>query len=277
MKILDGRIVAESIYKKLIPRIEKLNKSGIHPALAAIIVGDDEPSRIYVAAKSRRAEKLGIDFLKYQLLSDSTPSDLKCLLQTLNSDPSVHGILVQLPLPKGYNRDLVANQISPLKDIDGFGWIESGRGRFLPPTPAGIIELLHYYRYPIKNKSVVIIGSGFLVGRPLARMMERLGGKVTVCDSKSICLKDTISQANILVSATGVAGIVTGQMVKKGAVVVDAGNIRDPKASQVVGDVDFRSVKKVAGAITPVPGGVGPVTVAKLLENVVLAAEKRTK
>ena len=273
MKILKGQIVAEKIYQGLRLRIEKLSKRGILPTLAVIIIGKDPSSRIYVAAKEKQARRLGIDFLRYELSADCREKDLLVLIDCLNRDRTIHGILIQLPLPERLDRAKIISAISPAKDIDGFGWIETGQGSFLPPTPAGIIELLRYYRYPIKNKSVVIIGSGFLVGQPLQRFLKKLGARIVVCDSKTACLKDAISRADIVVSATGVAGLINAQMIKKGAVVIDVGNTRDPKTGKVVGDVKYDSVKKVAGAITPVPGGVGPVTVAKLIENVVLATE----
>lgn len=277
MTILDGRKVAESIYEKIIPRIAKLKAKGVMPALAAVLIGDDESSQIYVSAKERWADKLGIDFLKYELPGDCGPTDLKYLLQTLNDDKSIHGILVQLPLPKNYHKEDVVKLISPQKDIDGFDWILNNRGHFLPPTPAGIVDLLEYYKLPIRSQNVVIVGSGFLVGQPLEVMLRKLGAKVRVCDSKTEKLDEVMRSADILISATGVAGLINSEVVKKDAVVVDVGNTHDPKTGKVVGDVNFVKVKSVAGAITPVPGGVGPITIAKLLENLVLAAEKSTK
>jgi methylenetetrahydrofolate dehydrogenase (NADP+)/methenyltetrahydrofolate cyclohydrolase len=279
--LLDGRSLARTIRRELAARVEALKQRGIAPALRILLIGDHAPSRVYVRNKERAAAEAGIDCRIEHLPSDATLGVALSAVTNWNSDPSVHGVIVQLPVPGHLDADTLVGAVSPRKDVDGLSpaslaALASGRPTFLPATPSGIIELLIRNGIALPGKKVVIIGRGELVGRPLSQMLllrgERGDATVTVCHSRTRDLGVECRSADIVVAATGMAGLVTADMVKEGVVVIDAGT--SERDGRLVGDVDFESVAPKAAAITPVPGGVGPMTVAMLLANVVLAAER---
>jgi methylenetetrahydrofolate dehydrogenase (NADP+) / methenyltetrahydrofolate cyclohydrolase len=277
-RLLDGRAVAAEIRRELAVEAEALAGAGRRPCLAAVLVGDDEPSRIYVGAKQRAAESTGFLSRVVNLPADSTQDEVEAEVAALNQDPAVHGIIVQLPLPAAIDPVRVQEAIRPDKDVDALHPVSEGRllrgdPRFLPATPAGIIELLRREKIELDGAEVVIVGRGLLVGRPLAVMLaaKRAGANatVTLCHTGTRDLAAHTRRAEVLVVAAGLRGVVTADMVAPGAAVVDAGQHRTP--SGLAGDVD-PGVAEVAGALTPVPGGVGPMTVAMLLANTVEAA-----
>jgi methylenetetrahydrofolate dehydrogenase (NADP+) / methenyltetrahydrofolate cyclohydrolase len=277
-RVLDGRAVAAEIRRELAVEAERLAGLGRRPGLAAVLVGDDEPSRIYVGAKQRAAESTGLLSRVVNLPADSTQAEVEAQVAALNADPAVHGIIVQLPLPAAIDPIGVQEAIHPDKDVDALHPVSEGRllrgdPRFLPATPAGIIELLRREKIEVEGAEVVVVGRGLLVGRPLAVMLaaKKAGANATVtqCHTGTRDLAAHTRRADVLVVAAGRLGVVTADMVKPGAAVVDAGQHRTPNG--LAGDVD-PGVAEVAGAITPVPGGVGPMTVAMLLANTVEAA-----
>jgi methylenetetrahydrofolate dehydrogenase (NADP+)/methenyltetrahydrofolate cyclohydrolase len=277
-RVLDGRAVAAEIRRELAVEAERLAGLGRRPGLAAVLVGDDEPSRIYVGAKQRAAESTGLLSRVVNLPADSTQAEVEAQVASLNADPAVHGIIVQLPLPAAIDPIGVQEAIHPDKDVDALHPVSEGRllrgdPRFLPATPAGIIELLRREKIEVEGAEVVVVGRGLLVGRPLAVMLaaKKAGANATVtqCHTGTRDLAAHTRRADVLVVAAGRLGVVTADMVKPGAAVVDAGQHRTPNG--LAGDVD-PGVAEVAGAITPVPGGVGPMTVAMLLANTVEAA-----
>jgi methylenetetrahydrofolate dehydrogenase (NADP+) / methenyltetrahydrofolate cyclohydrolase len=277
-RVLDGRAVAAEIRRELAVEAERLAGLGRRPGLAAVLVGDDEPSRIYVGAKQRAAESTGLLSRVVNLPADSTQAEVEAQVAALNADPAVHGIIVQLPLPAAIDPIGVQEAIHPDKDVDALHPVSEGRllrgdPRFLPATPAGIIELLRREKIEVEGAEVVVVGRGLLVGRPLAVMLaaKKAGANATVtqCHTGTRDLAAHTRRADVLVVAAGRLGVVTADMVKPGAAVVDAGQHRTPDG--LAGDVD-PGVAEVAGAITPVPGGVGPMTVAMLLANTVEAA-----
>ncbi len=278
--ILDGKAAARAVRADLARRAAALEASGTKPALRILQVGNDPASSIYVASKVKVSAKTGIEACVEHLDENAGFDDIARVIGAWNRDSSVHGFIVQLPLPRGVDAHAVFSLVNPDKDVDGLSpaslaALASGRPGFMPATPSGIIELLLRNGITIPGKRVVIVGRGELVGRPLASMLllrgERGDATVTVCHSRTKELGTICQTAEILVVATGRAGLVTGEMVSEGVVVVDAGtNSIDGK---LVGDVDFESVAAKASAITPVPGGVGPMTVAMLLANTVRAAE----
>jgi methylenetetrahydrofolate dehydrogenase (NADP+)/methenyltetrahydrofolate cyclohydrolase len=278
--LLDGRAAAKVVRAELVERVAALEARGVKPGLRVLQVGSDPASSIYVASKVKASAKIGIDARVERLPDSAGFVDIARVIGSWNLDSSVHGFIVQLPLPCGIDACAVFPLVNPDKDVDGLspaslGALASGQPRFMPATPTGIIELLIRNGITIPGKRVVIVGRGDLVGRPLASMLllrgERGDATVTVCHSRTQDLGSVCRTAQILVVATGRAGLVTGEMVNEGVVVVDAGtNSVDGK---LVGDVCFESVAAKASAITPVPGGVGPMTVAMLLANTVRAAE----
>ncbi len=285
-KLLDGKAVARQIRTELAESVvEFIENNGMVPTLAAILVGEDPASEVYVRNKRKACDQVGIESQLHRLPQDADQESLLELIARLNKSHEVHGILVQLPLPKQIDPVRVLDAVSPWKDVDAFhaenvGRIAQGRPRFLPCTPHGIQQLLHRSELPVAGKRVVIVGRSDIVGKPLALMlMQRdspLGptaanATVTVCHSRTPNLGEVTRQADILVVAAGRAGLITGEMVRPGAVVVDVGMNR--QADRLVGDVDFESVRAIAGHLTPVPGGVGPLTVAMLLCNTRKAAE----
>ena len=276
--ILDGKAVSASVKEKVAAEVEKLKSEGIGVGLAVILAGNDPASKIYVANKKKACEATGIKSFEYILDADVTQDELISLIETLNAEKSVNGILCQLPLPGHINEQAVIAAISPEKDVDAFnvsnvGRIMLGEFDFLPCTPAGIIEILDYYGIEIEGKNCVVIGRSNIVGKPMAMLLLHRNGTVTVCHSKTRNLKEITRNADILVSAVGKAGFVTADMVKPGAVVIDVGmNRLDGK---LCGDVCFDEVSEIAGYITPVPGGVGPMTIAVLMKNTLTAAKRQ--
>ncbi|MFW5808513.1 MAG: bifunctional methylenetetrahydrofolate dehydrogenase/methenyltetrahydrofolate cyclohydrolase FolD [Spirochaetota bacterium] len=286
--IIEGRAIAAELRASLKDEVEMLHRqTGKRPGLAVVLVGDDSASEVYVRMKRKACNETGIESIDHNYGKDYGHDNLIRLVKELNSDPSVNGILVQLPLPDGYDEKEVINTISPEKDIDGFHPINVGRmvtgdpDCFLPCTPAGCQEMIRRVVPDLKGKHVVIVGRSNIVGKPLANMMlqknETANCVVTVCHSAAPDISVFTKQADILVAAAGVPGLITGEMVKEGAVVIDVGTnrVKDPADNSVkpklVGDVDFESVSRVAYAITPVPGGVGPMTITMLLKNTVKA------
>jgi methylenetetrahydrofolate dehydrogenase (NADP+)/methenyltetrahydrofolate cyclohydrolase len=273
--ILDGKKCSE-MRLELIK--EQIDDSGLHPHLATVIVGSDPASQMYVRMKHRACERVGIGSLGIELPEDTTTDKVLEKVRLLNADPEIDGILVQLPLPEQVNTERVIAAVSPAKDADGFhpenlGLLFSGRPRFTPCTPAGIMTLLAEYRIPVSGARAVVDGRSIDVGRPMAALLTNADATVTICHSKTKDISGELNRADILVSAIGKAHFIRPEMVKPGAVVIDVGiNQLDGK---LVGDVDFASVKDIAGAITPVPGGVGPMTIATLMENTFRAAKVR--
>jgi methylenetetrahydrofolate dehydrogenase (NADP+)/methenyltetrahydrofolate cyclohydrolase len=276
-KIIDGKSLAASTRAALKERIERLAARGVRPGLAAVLVGDDPASRIYVRNKTHACEETGIRSEAHHLPADISDQALLKKIAGLNGDPAVHGILVQLPLPRQINAERVLAAISPGKDVDGFhaeslGALVQGRPGFVPGTPAGVMRLLEHAGVPLAGRRAVIVGRSTIVGKPLALLLLQKDATVTICHSKTRNLAAMTREADILVAAAGRPKLVTADMVKPGACVIDVG-VNRLADGKVAGDVDFEAVKEVAGAITPVPGGVGPMTVAMLIVNTVRAAE----
>ncbi len=274
--VLDGKAVAAAVREEVAARVQEL---GFTPGLATVLVGDDPASHVYVRNKRRAAEQVGIRSFHHELASDTSQRDLEALIHQLNADPHVHGILLQLPLPAGLDAQAVTEQIDPRKDADGLhpanlGRLVLDRPGLRPCTPSGVLRILEHYGIAPAGKRAVIVGRSFLVGRPLALMMSARGvdATVTVAHSRTPDLAAVTAQADILVAAAGVPRLIGAAHVKPGAAVVDVGINRTEDG--LVGDVDFDAVAEVASAITPVPGGVGPMTVAMLLANTLAAAER---
>ncbi|HPD51948.1 MAG TPA: bifunctional methylenetetrahydrofolate dehydrogenase/methenyltetrahydrofolate cyclohydrolase FolD [Methanoculleus sp.] len=275
--ILDGKAVSE---KRLELLKEMIEESGLYPRLATVIVGNDPASQMYVRMKHRACEQVGIGSIGIDLPADASTERVLEVVVKLNNDPDINGILVQLPLPPGVDTGRVINAVAPNKDVDGFhpcniGRLFSGDPLFAPCTPQGIMTILEEYRIPIAGKHAVVIGRSIDVGRPMAALLLNADATVTICHSKTGDLKEEARRADILVSAVGKAKFVGPDMVKEGAAVIDVG-INHDEDGKLCGDVDFEAVKDVAGAITPVPGGVGPMTIATLMENTFKAARLET-
>lgn len=259
--------------------VEALKQKGVDAGLAVIIVGDDPASKIYVGRKEAMCSELGIYSEKYELGKDTTMQELKSLIKKLNGDSRINGILCQLPLPAHLDEKEVINTIAPEKDVDAFhpvnvGKIMIGDYDFVPCTPAGIMELIKESGIEPEGKNCVVIGRSNIVGKPMAMLLLHKNGTVTICHSRTQNLKEITRNADILVAAVGRANFVTADMVKEGAVIIDVGMNRN-EAGKLCGDVDFENVSKIAGAITPVPGGVGPMTIAMLMKNTITAAKKQ--
>ena len=275
-KILDGKMLSAKIKDELKTEVENLKKDGIAPSLAVIIVGDDPASKIYVKNKKLACEYCGIKSLEYALPAETSQEELLALIDKLNKDASVSGILCQLPLPKGLDEEAVINAISPTKDVDAFhpvnvGKIMVGNFDFLPCTPAGVMELIALSGIEVKGKKCVVVGRSNIVGKPMSMLLLHQHGTVTICHSKTADLKAEVRQADIVVAAVGVPELIKGDMIKEGAVVIDVGMNRLADG-RLVGDVEFATCEMHASAITPVPGGVGPMTIAMLMKNTVKAA-----
>lgn len=275
-KILSGKEVSARIKAELKVEADKLKASGIMPGLAVIIVGDDPASRVYVNNKKKACEEIGILSEEYALPADTKEEDLLALIDKLNNDKKISGILVQLPLPKGIDEEKVINRIDPKKDVDAFhpvnvGKIMVGNFDFVPCTPAGVMELIAESGIDICGKECVVVGRSNIVGKPMSMLLLHKHGTVTVCHSRTKDLKEVTKRADILVVAVGIPNFVTGDMIKEGAVVIDVG-INRLEDKKLVGDVEFETAEKVASAITPVPGGVGPMTIAMLMKNTLKAA-----
>ncbi len=275
-EIIDGKKIAAQIRAEIQKETGALAEQGVVPGLAVIIVGDNSASRVYVRNKIRACEEVGFYSENYELPANAPEQELLALIEKLNLDPKIHGILVQLPLPGHMDENKVILAIDPKKDVDAFhvqnvGKIMLGQYDFLPCTPAGIIELLRSQDIEIQGKECVVIGRSNIVGKPMAMLLLHNNGTVTICHSKTKNLKEICKRADILVAAVGKPKFVTADMVKPGAVVIDVGMDRDENG-KLCGDVDFAEVEKIAGYITPVPGGVGPMTIAMLLRNTLTAA-----
>lgn len=278
MRIIDGKCISSEVKERVKSEVAELNKKGITVGLAVIIVGDDPASKIYVANKKKACEALGIISEEYIMPENTKTEELIALINTLNAEKSINGILCQLPLPSHIDEELVINSISPEKDVDAFhpqnvGRIMTGDYDFVPCTPAGIMEMLKYEGINAEGKNCVVIGRSNIVGKPMAMLLLHANGTVTVCHSKTQNLKEICKNADILVSAVGRANFVKADMVKDGAVVIDVGMNREN--GKLCGDVDFEAVKEKASAITPVPGGVGPMTIAMLMCNTLTAAKRQ--
>ena len=276
-KIIDGKVVSQFVKDEVKKEVSALGEKGVSVGLAVIIVGNDPASRTYVNNKKKACEATGIISEEYALPEDTTMDELLALIKELNAKKSINGILCQLPLPKHLDEKVVIENIDPIKDVDAFhavntGHIMIGDYSFLPCTPAGIMEMLKYYNIEIEGKECVVIGRSNIVGKPMAMLLLQKNGTVTVCHSRTKNLKEVTSRADILVAAVGVPYFVTADMVKDGAVVIDVGMDRN-KEGKLCGDVDFAEVEKKASYITPVPGGVGPMTIATLMKNTVTAAK----
>lgn len=280
LKIIDGKVISASVKERVRAEVEILKQKGITTGLAVIIVGEDPASKVYVSNKKKACEALGIISEEYALPESTTQAELLQLINKLNNKKSINGILCQLPLPKHLDETAVINAISPEKDVDAFhpqnvGRIMQGDYDFVPCTPAGIMEMLEYEGVDITGKNCVVIGRSNIVGKPMGMLLLHKNGTVTICHSKTRDLKEVCKSADILVAAVGRPNFVTADMVKEGAVVIDVGiNRVDGK---LVGDVDFEAVKDKCSAITPVPGGVGPMTIAMLMQNTLTAAKKQNK
>jgi methylenetetrahydrofolate dehydrogenase (NADP+)/methenyltetrahydrofolate cyclohydrolase len=284
MILMSGAAVAKSLEQRLQEEVEDLRKRGCQPTLAVLLVGDNPASQSYVRAKLKTAERIGIQARHYELPQSARQAELLARVRELNVDRQVHGILCQLPLPAHLNADEAVQQIAPLKDVDGLtaanmGLLALGTPRFIPCTPAGILEMLRFYKLPVAGKTAVVIGRSNIVGRPVSILLSQRDWNATVmlCHSKSLQLAEWTRRADLLVAAVGIPEFVTGDMVREGAVVVDVGinRVTDPgrpKGYRICGDVNHRQVAPKCLAITPVPGGVGPMTVTMLMVNTVQAA-----
>jgi len=274
--IIDGKALAKKIRTELKQEVDTLKEKGIYPKLAVILVGEDKASQIYVRNKNRACEELGIEFEEFLLEETTSMETLLQIIQTLNARSDIHGILLQSPIPKPLDIQKAIHAIAPEKDVDGFhpsnvGKLAIGQDTFISCTPQGIVRMLEAYAIPIEGKHVVIIGRSNIVGKPLIPCLLSKNATVTVCHSKTENLKDITKQADILIAAVGKAKFVTSEMVKPGATVIDVGINRNEEG-KIEGDVDFETVSQKAAYITPVPGGVGPMTIAMLMNNVVKAA-----
>ena len=278
-QIINGKELAQSIRLKLKEEVEELKKAEINPKLAVIMVGEDKASKVYVKNKSKACEEVGVEFEEYLLPANTKMKDLLELIEKLNNDITIHGILVQSPLPEGLDANEAFKTISPKKDVDGFNPINVGKlslnqDCFVSCTPFGIIKMLEAYNIAIEGANAVVIGRSNIVGKPLAKCLLNKNATVTVCHSKTKNLKEITSKADILVAAIGKPKFVTADMVKEGATIIDVG-INRMEDGKLVGDTDFENIKEKVSYITPVPGGVGPMTVAMLMYNVVKAAKQQ--
>lgn len=277
-RLIDGKVISAAVKERVKNEVAQLNEKGITVGLAVIIVGEDPASKIYVANKKKACEALGIVSEEYALPESTTEKELLGLIDTLNAKKSINGILCQLPLPRHLDEKRIINAISPEKDVDAFhpvnvGRIMIGDYDFVPCTPAGIMEMLAYENIETEGKRCVVIGRSNIVGKPMAMLLLHKNGTVTICHSRTKNLKEICLDADILVAAVGKAKFVTADMVKEGAVVIDVGMNRAD--GRLCGDVDFEAVKDKASAITPVPGGVGPMTIAMLMQNTLTAAKRQ--
>lgn len=275
-KRIDGKLISTQIKDELKEKVAQLKAEGKEIAMAVVQVGKDPASCVYVGSKKKACEYIGIRSESYELPEETTQEELLSLVEKLNHDDKIFGILVQLPLPKQINEEVIINAITPKKDVDGFhpqsvGALSIGQKGFLSCTPAGIIQLLKRSKIEIEGKECVVVGRSNIVGKPMALLLLRENGTVTVAHSKTKNLKEICKRADILVVAVGKAKMIDASYVKEGAVVVDVGMHRNEN-NKLCGDVDFESVEPIASAITPVPGGVGPMTIAMLMHNCVEAA-----
>ncbi|HJA16676.1 MAG TPA: bifunctional methylenetetrahydrofolate dehydrogenase/methenyltetrahydrofolate cyclohydrolase FolD [Candidatus Duodenibacillus intestinigallinarum] len=278
-QILDGKALAAEIRSEVKTQVAALAEKGVSTALAVILVGDDSASQVYVRNKIKACADTGIRSLEFRMPAETTQQQLLAKIAELNADENVDGILVQLPLPKQINADAVISAIAPAKDVDGFhvanaGALVTGKQGFVPCTPFGVMRLIEKSGVNPRGKSAVIVGRSNIVGKPMALLLLAADATVTVAHSRTPDLSAVTRNADILVAAVGRAKLIKADMVKPGAVVIDVGMNRD-ETGKLCGDVDFAEVKEIAGSITPVPGGVGPMTIAMLMQNTVLAAQMR--
>ncbi len=276
MTIIDGKKIAEDVKKDLKTRVENLKKKRIIPTLAIILVGNRPDCEIYVNSKQKACEEIGIKSNLYTFHEDIKEEKLIRFIEDLNDDDSIHGIIVEMPLPKNLNEKLILRTISPMKDVDGLnpitiGNISIGNEFLAPATPKGIIRILEKMNIPVEGKEVVIVNNSNVVGKPLALMLTNRFATVTICHVKTKDLKSHTLKADILITAVGLPNLIKKDMVKKDAVIIDAGIKR--LNDNIIGDVDFENVKNITSYITPVPGGVGPMTVMMVLENTLIATE----
>ena len=302
-QVLDGAVVAEEIKRSVAARVKELDGLGIKPGLAAVIVGDNQASKVYVGSKVKTCQTLGLHSEKYELPAQTTTEELLVLVESLNQRQDIDGILVQLPLPRQIETSRILEAVDPAKDVDGFHAINVGRlvrgeESLVPCTPAGIMEMLDYYQIPIEGARAVIVGRSDIVGKPMSMLLLHRNATVTICHSRTRDLPEVTRQADILIAAIGRPAIITGDFVREGAVVVDVGMNNATTADEVnrifaecdvpkrleslarrgytlVGDVEPRTVAERASWLTPVPGGVGPLTIAMLMKNTLRAAEMR--
>ena len=279
MKILDGKAVSLKVKESVKVRADELKKFGIEPTLAVVLVGEDKASQTYVRAKEKACNEYGIKSVAHRLSENTTQNELLALINVLNLDDSIHGILVQLPLPKHIDTNVVLAAIDPRKDVDGFhavnvGKLVSGLDGFVPCTPLGVMEILKEYGIDVAGLNAVVIGRSNIVGKPIANLLLNASATVTVTHSKTKNLKEICKNADLIVAAIGRPFFLKADMVKDGAVVVDVG-INRLDDGRLVGDVDFEEVAPKCSYITPVPGGVGPMTIAMLLNNTILAAQAK--
>lgn len=280
-QIISGKTISAAVKERIAAEVEALKQQGVTPGLAVIIVGTDPASQVYVGSKERTCIELGMYSEKYELPENTTNEELLALVEKLNNDDKIHGILCQLPLPRHLDEKAVIDAIVPEKDVDAFhvqnvGKIMIGDYDFLPCTPAGIMEMLRYSNIDPSGKHCVVIGRSNIVGKPMAMLMLHANATVTICHSKTQNLKEICREADILVAAVGRAKFVTADMVKDGAVVIDVGMNRDENG-KLCGDVDYAAVEPKCSAITPVPGGVGPMTIAMLMQNTLTSAKRTLK
>lgn len=278
-QIIDGKKISAQIREELKAKVAELTEKGCRPGLAVIIVGEDPASKVYVRNKEKGCEELGIYSEKYALPAETTQEELLALIEKLNQDENIDGILCQLPVPKHIDDKAIIAAISPEKDVDAFcaanvGKVMIGEYSFAPCTPSGVMDLLSYSGIDVKGKNCVVIGRSNIVGKPMAMLLLEKHGTVTICHSKTQNLKEVCAAADVLVAAIGRPNFVTGDMVKEGAVVIDVGINRDEN-NKLCGDVNFAEVEPKASFITPVPGGVGPMTITVLLKNTVRSAMNR--
>lgn len=277
-RIIDGKQLSDTIKAHVATEVEALKAHGITPGLSVVLVGDDPASHVYVRNKAAACEKAGMVSRVIRLSDDTTEADLLRVIHDLNHDDAIHGILVQLPLPRHLDSAIVIEAIDPKKDVDGFhvsnaGLLMTGSPLFQPCTPYGIMKMLESEGVSLWGAEVVIVGASNIVGKPMAMLTLAAGATVTLCNSKTRDLASHTRRADVLIVATGKPGIVTGDMIKQGAVVIDVGINRNAEG-KLTGDVEFESARQVAAAITPVPGGVGPMTIAMLLMNTLSAAQR---
>ncbi|WP_294904080.1 bifunctional methylenetetrahydrofolate dehydrogenase/methenyltetrahydrofolate cyclohydrolase FolD [uncultured Eubacterium sp.] len=277
MALIDGKAVSLQVKQQVKQECDKLKTKGVTPGLAVIIVGDDPASQVYVRNKEKACEECGFYSVKYALDADTTQDELNALIDKLNKNEKINGILCQLPLPKHLDDKEVINRIDPIKDVDAFhpvnvGAIMIGDYNFLPCTPAGVMELIHSTGVDVTGKKAVVIGRSNIVGKPMAMLLLHENATVEITHSKTLDLKSITKEADILVAAIGRAKFVTADMVKNGAIVIDVGMNRDENG-KLCGDVDFENVKDKCSFITPVPGGVGPMTISMLMRNTLTAAK----
>ena len=277
MEILDGKKVSAKVRKNLKLEVDNLKKEGIKPKLAVIMVGDDIASKVYVRNKNKACEEIGIEYEEFLLNTDTTMEELLNVIDNLNKNQNIDGILLQSPIPKHLDINKAFRAILPEKDVDGFhpinaGKLSIGEKCFVPCTPHGVVKIMEEYNIETEGKNVVIVGRSNIVGKPMAQCLLNKNATVTICHSKTKNIGKITKNADIIVSAVGKINMVTKEMVKPGAVVIDVGMNRNEEG-KLVGDVDFENVSKVSSYITPVPGGVGPMTIAMLLNNVVKATK----